>query len=127
MFVVEQDCPYLDLDERDLEPGTTHLWVAIDDRPVAYLRILTQPDGHLKIGRVVTSDQHRGRGLAAALMQRAVEIIGDRASVLDAQSRLEPWYEQFGYRRSGPDFLEDDILHTPMARGPLTIDTTVEG
>ena len=115
VFVVEQECAYQDLDGRDLEPGTRHVWVSDDERPVAYLRILDDGD-HSRIGRVVVAPTHRGRGLAEDLMAAALETIGDRPSSLEAQSHLEKWYERFGYSRSGEDYVEDGIPHTPMSR-----------
>ncbi len=114
VFVVEQECPYLELDGRDLEPSTRHIWLG-DDEPTAYLRILDDGD-HLRIGRVVVAQAHRGQGLADRLMEAALAEVGDSPSVLDAQSHLERWYERFGYRRCGEDFVEDGIAHTPMSR-----------
>ncbi|GAA4747343.1 hypothetical protein GCM10023217_16580 [Gordonia alkaliphila] len=51
-------------------------------------------------------------------MRAAVEEIGDRTSVLDAQSHLVGMYARFGYRPDGPEFVEDGIPHTPMRRTP---------
>lgn len=115
VFVVEQDCPYLDLDGRDLEPSTRHVWAADGETPVGYLRILDGKDGR-RIGRVVVAGSHRGRGLAETLMRRAVDLIGERPSRLDAQSYLAQWYTRFGYHQTGPEFLDDGIPHVPMAR-----------
>lgn len=113
VFVVEQDCPYLDLDGRDLEPDARHLWVEDSGVPVAYLRVLADP-GALRVGRVVTAPSARGRGLAAALVRRAVAGAGDRDVVLDAQSHLVAWYAGLGFAPDGPEFLEDGIPHRPM-------------
>jgi ElaA protein len=112
VFVVEQDCPYLDLDGRDLEAGTRHAWVEHDGVVVAYLRLLDEGDGH-RIGRVVTSPTHRGRGLAGELMAAALAATSGPV-VLDAQSRLVAWYEEFGFRVTGPEYLDDGIAHVPM-------------
>jgi ElaA protein len=84
-------------------------------RPVAYLRLLEEPDG-LRIGRVLVTASHRGRGLAEALMRRALALVGDRPSRLDAQSYLAQWYTRFGYTVTGPEFLDDGIPHVPMQR-----------
>ena len=115
VFVVEQDCPYLDLDGRDLEPGTRHLWVEQGGVPVATLRLLEDVDG-LRIGRVATASQARGQGLAGRLVQAALEVAGERTVVLDAQSHLVDWYAAFGFAPSGRGFLDDGIPHTPMRR-----------
>jgi len=121
VFVVEQECLFLDLDGRDLEPATLHLWIDTRDAaPASYLRVVDD-GGSLKIGRVVTAPVARGRGLGAVLLRRALVAIaadgagGDgRPVVLDAQSHLAGWYARFGFERSGEDFVEDGITHTPM-------------
>jgi ElaA protein len=115
VFVVEQECAYQELDGRDLEHGTRHLWIDSPDGPVGYLRILDDGD-QARIGRVVVASHKRGQGLSDALMRAALDAIGARPSVLDAQTPLVGWYEIFGYVRTGEDFLDDGILHTPMRR-----------
>jgi ElaA protein len=117
VFVVEQECPYPELDGRDLEPGTEHLWFEADGVPVATLRVLD--DGAERaIGRVATAAGWRAQGLAARLMEEALATYGDRPLHLGAQAYLESWYERFGFRRSGPDYIEDGIPHLPMRREP---------
>lgn len=115
VFVVEQDCPYLDLDGRDAEPSTRHLWVERGGEPVATLRLLDEGT-HLRIGRVATRAAHRGAGLAAALVDAALALAGERTVLLDAQSHLVDWYTGFGFEPSGRGFVEDGIPHTPMRR-----------
>src|SRR5439155_120512 len=71
VFVVEQECPYLDVDGRD--PEARHLWLAdADGRVVAYLRILGEPGGAARIGRVCVAPGARGAGHAAALLDAAL-------------------------------------------------------
>jgi ElaA protein len=115
VFVVEQKCFYADLDGRDTEPGTRHLWFVDGDRIVAYLRILDDGE-HARIGRVLTAADARGAGLAGQLMSEALQVIGDRSSVLDAQAHLVSFYHRFGYDEAGPEFIEDGIPHVPMLR-----------
>ena len=62
VFIVEQRCPYQDLDGRDTEPGTRHVWLDDDGSPQAYLRILAEPDGADRIGRVCVAPAARGTG-----------------------------------------------------------------
>ncbi|WP_026875972.1 GNAT family N-acetyltransferase [Jiangella gansuensis] len=118
VFVVEQGDPYAELDGRDLEPEATHIWLARDDEPVAYLRVLEDPDGTARIGRVVVAADARGLGLAGRLMAAAIEHIGARTSVLAAQSHLADFYRRYGYEVTGPEFLDGHIPHLPMARHP---------
>ena len=115
VFVVEQRCSYLELDGRDDEPGTVHLWVAEEDGgvPLTYVRVLDDGE-EWRIGRVVTASAARGRGLAEQLMRRALELTKGRPVVLDAQAHLERWYERFGFVRAGADFDEDGIPHVPL-------------
>ncbi|MGE5827738.1 MAG: GNAT family N-acetyltransferase [Micromonosporaceae bacterium] len=119
IFVVEQRCPYPELDGRDLEPGTRHVWLAPErSDPHAYLRVLAEPDGSHRIGRVCTAEKARGQGLSARLVAAALELIGDAPSVLDAQSYLVEFYLGFGFTQSGAEFVEDGIPHVPMRRNP---------
>lgn len=116
VFVVEQECPYPDLDGRDLEPGTRHLLLAGADGSLAgYLRLLDD-GGVARIGRVVLAPAARGRGLANPLMETALVEVGVRETVLDAQAPLQGWYESFGFVVDGEEFLDDGIPHLPMRR-----------
>ncbi len=117
VFVVEQASPYLDPDGRDLEPSTIHLWAEGAGEVVGCVRIVAEPSGVRRIGRVVAAKPHRGTGLAAELMGRAVELAGQEPIVLDAQAHLEGWYRKLGFVRTGPVFDEDGIAHVPMRRG----------
>jgi ElaA protein len=117
VFVVEQECAYLDPDGRDLDAGTTHLWLAAEDGTIAaYVRLLTEPAGGHRIGRVVTAPAHRGAHLAGRLIDRALGL-AERPVVLDAQSHLVHVYARHGFQPSGPEFLDDGIRHTPMRLG----------
>ncbi len=117
VFVVEQECPYPELDGRDVEPGTEHVWTADGAGPTAYLRVL-EDGAALRVGRVCTRKDARGDGLAARLMADVLRRHPRRAIVLDAQSYLVGWYERFGFAVSGPEYVEDGIRHTPMRREP---------
>jgi ElaA protein len=115
VFVAEQQCAYPELDGRDTEPGTRHLWVTRDGEPLGYLRILSE-DGVERIGRVVVAKAERGAGHAGRLMARALEVIGNRPSVLGAQTQAAAFYRRYGYELSGPEYLDDGIPHVPMRR-----------
>lgn len=116
VFVVEQGCAYLDLDGLDPAPGTRHLWVEEDGRPVGYLRVLDEGD-QTRLGRVVTDPAHRGRGHGARLVRAALADLADWPVAISAQSHLADWYAGFGFEVSGAEFVEDGILHLPMRRG----------
>ncbi|QYJ02829.1 GNAT family N-acetyltransferase [Nocardioides panacisoli] len=116
VFVVEQECPYPDLDGRDLEPGTRHVVLWRGDDVGGCVRLLEEADGTVRIGRVVLAATLRGQGLAEEMMQEALASAGERPTVLDAQSPLTGWYAGFGFTVDGPEFLEDGIPHRPMRR-----------
>jgi ElaA protein len=141
VFVVEQECAYSDVDGRDMQPGTRHVWLAATDsvaatepavvsdrtsdadgtntapRILAYLRILDDPYGAARIGRVCVARDARRAGHAATLIAAAVDLIGTgRDTVLDAQAYATRLYEDVGFVRDGEEFLDDGILHVPMRR-----------
>ena len=115
VFVVEQQCPYPELDGRDLEPATVHLWFEAEGRVAATIRVLDDGAGRA-IGRVATAADFRGRGLAARLIEEGIALCDGVPVTLGAQAHLESWYERFGFRRSGPGYVEDGIPHVPMLR-----------
>jgi len=122
VFVVEQACPYPELDGRDTEASTTHLWTVDVAGPTSYLRVLSDPSGARRIGRVCTRGDARGHGLAGALMEAALSLVAVRTAVLDAQSHLQGWYARYGFEPDGPPFVEDGIPHVPMRRPASTVD-----
>jgi len=117
VFVVEQECPYPELDGRDLEPGAEHLWFSDAAGPTAYLRVLADPDGATRIGRVCTRADARGQSLAGRLVDAVLASLEPgQDAVLDAQAHLTGWYARFGFVASGPEYVEDGIAHVPMRR-----------
>ena len=117
VFVLEQEAAYLDLDGRDTEAGTWHVWCADESGlPVATLRVLDDGDVR-RVGRVATHEAHRGRGLAAVMMREVLARWGSTPVVLDAQTYLRDWYAGFGFVATGPDYEDEDgIPHVPMRR-----------
>ncbi len=116
VFVVEQDCAYLDPDGRDTEAATRHCWIASPDGGIAaYLRITAEPGGEHRIGRVVVAPRARGQGLAGELVRQAVALVPGPL-VLDAQSHLTGLYARHGFVQAGEEFVEDGIPHVPMRR-----------
>ena len=122
VFVVEQDCAYLDADGHDLV-GWHVLGRDDDGVLVAYARILppgtTYPD-HVSFGRVITRRESRGRGVARDLTHRTLDLVlelfGPVAVKISAQTYLVPFYESLGFGRVGDRYLEDGIPHVAMVR-----------
>jgi ElaA protein len=121
VFVVEQDCPYLDADGQD--PACLHLLGWDGDALVAYVRVF--PPGasahpEVVIGRVVVHGARRGEGLGRAVMLEAharIDAAWRRPPMwLSAQAHLEPWYGSLGYAVCGEGYDEDGIPHLPMRR-----------
>jgi ElaA protein len=115
VFIVEQGSPYPDVDGRDTEPGTRHLWIQEGERVLSALRVL-QDGGDRSIGRVVTGQPARGRGLSGRLVHEAVGLCAGHPIHIGAQTYLEGWYARFGFVRTGPDYDEDGVMHLPMRR-----------
>ncbi|WP_214826384.1 GNAT family N-acetyltransferase [Exiguobacterium algae] len=113
VFVVEQNCPYQEVDGKDLTAD--HYWIEADDEVVATLRVLKtqQP---IAIGRVVTKPGHRGNGYSRRLMEEAVKDFGSKTLYLQAQTYVEPFYESFGFKRTSDVYEEDGIPHVDMLR-----------
>ncbi len=115
VFVVEQECPYPDLDGRDPEPGTRHVLLREEGALIGYARVLDD-DSEWRIGRMVLARPARGRGLADDVLRVALQVCAGRDVVLDAQAPLVAWYASHGFTPDGEEFLEDGIPHVPMRR-----------
>lgn len=122
VFVVEQNCPYLDADGKDLKGW--HLMGYDDDgQLVAYARLLPKGvsyENHASVGRVVTTANIRGQGVGRKLMKNAMDYVeqlfpGDNIKI-SAQTYLRGFYESLGFVVSGEEYLEDGIPHFPMVR-----------
>lgn len=121
VFVVEQRCPYQDLDGYDRR--ATHVWIpGADGAPLAYARVFGPGVKHelASIGRVVSHASVRGAGYGREVVAEAVrvsEALHPGAPIwISAQSYLQRFYEGFGFARSGDGYLEDGIPHLPMIR-----------
>ncbi|MBB4954027.1 ElaA protein [Agrobacterium vitis] len=124
VFVVEQKCPYPELDGKDSD--ALHLTLRNGTDLLASARIL-QPDQSsdpVTIGRVVVSPAHRGKRLGDALMREAIAVCEQRFSgntiAVSAQSHLQLFYQAFGFVPTSEEYLEDGIPHIDMVR-PVTI------
>jgi len=118
VFVVEQNCVYLDTDEKDLQ--AYHLCGWVNKTLVAYARIL--PPGlafpEASIGRVVTDPEWRRTGSGRLLMQQAIEKTLSQFTVstirIGAQIYLKNFYTSLGFREQGETYMEDGIPHIEM-------------
>ncbi len=120
VFVLEQDCPYLDLD--GLDEDALHLFKKADNGDlVAYARILTPEQNnneYISIGRVVVAEQVRHEKVGGALMKAAILACLDRFPEhplkISAQSYLHQFYVNLGFVSTGQYYLEDLIPHQEM-------------
>ena len=120
VFVVEQTCPFQDVDGAD--PECWHLFARGEDQIIAYCRLV--PPGikypEPSIGRVITSKSARGTGAGREMMREAVaraEILWPAMRLrIGAQMYLKAFYEGFGFRQSSEPYDEDGILHIEMIR-----------
>ncbi|AJC79477.1 GCN5-related N-acetyltransferase protein [Rhizobium etli bv. phaseoli str. IE4803] len=122
VFVVEQNCPYPELDGKDID--ALHLRLLESGELLASARILKPHEPHdpSKIGRVVVSPAHRGKRLGDALMSEAisacVRLFPANPIALSAQAHLRRFYEGFGFVVASEEYLEDGISHIDMVRQP---------
>lgn len=124
VFVVEQECPYPELD--GLDQDATHLAGYLDGQVVACLRLLPPGgnDAPVRIGRVAVAPVVRATGLARKMMEMAIgRAAGDfpgRPVFVSAQTYLREFYLSLGFVVSGDEYLEDGIPHLPMTL-PVTL------
>lgn len=121
IFVVEQECLYLDPDGKDTH--ALHLVGVKNNEIFAYLRLFlpseTQP--YLSFGRVLTRANTRGKGYGKSLMHQLLSYADTRYPgrliVCSAQARLQKFYNDLGFSVEGEAYLEDDMPHIKMVRG----------
>lgn len=120
VFVVEQDCPYLDADGKDQD--SLHVLGCNEaGELLAYTRLVplgVSYPGHVSIGRVVNSPKVRGQGTGRELMLVSLQFIkehfGEQPMKISAQCYLQRFYESLGFIAIGASYLEDDIPHIAM-------------
>ena len=118
-FVVEQNCPYSEIDGKD--PKSHHLLYQKNGKIIAYARLL--PPGvsydEASIGRVVVAQAYRGTGLGYELLEQAVKVSlaqYNQEIKIGAQAHLEKYYASVGFVKVSEMYLEDDIPHIDMLR-----------
>ena len=120
VFVVEQNCPYPEIDGDD--PRAIHLWAEQNGNVAAYCRIF-QPGikyDESSIGRVLTTQKYRKMNLGKTLMKNAIGIVETRFRTtsirISAQDYLLPFYTDLGFISTGKSYLEDEIPHSEMLK-----------
>ncbi|MFY0651282.1 MAG: GNAT family N-acetyltransferase [Cyclobacteriaceae bacterium] len=122
VFVVEQNCNYLDMD--NLDQKAIHVMGTVDGQIVATTRILAAGDsfiGYASIGRIATSPNHRAKGMGKEIVRESLkklyELYGKSCPVkIGAQAYLLKFYQSFGFVSTGHHYLEDDIPHVIMVK-----------
>jgi len=121
VFVLEQNCPYLDADNKDQK--CHHLMGWKDDLLAGYTRLVPVGVSYAdmpSIGRVVTSPAARGAGIGRELMKvsmdKLYELYGQKPIKIGAQLYLKKFYESLGFLQSDEGYLEDGIPHIEMVK-----------
>jgi len=122
VFVVEQNCPYAELDNKDTHPETIHLIATINSDLVAYARIL--PPGlsypEVGMGRFIVKESFRRQGIGSELISKCLaekfSIWPNYKIKISAQAHLKPYYAHFGFRVVSESYLEDGIPHIEMLK-----------
>lgn len=115
VFVVEQDCVYQDLDDKD--QLSYHLFLENDGEAVAVSRIIPENVSYeeMSIGRVVVKENFRGQGLSKIMMKKAIDFIVDdlgKSEIrLSGQAYLVDFYEDLGFKKVSDVYMEDNIEH----------------
>ena len=120
VFVVEQDCVYQDLDNKDLD--AYHVLGILDKEIVAYARIFKPGDYFLEssIGRIVVKKEFRKFKYGYKLVENSIQFIENNLKenniLISAQSYLTKFYNSLGFIQISEEYLEDDIPHIKMLR-----------
>ena len=118
VFVVEQNCVFLDMDNKDQH--CHHLIGRRDGHLVGYSRIIDAGISYVEssIGRIVSSPAARGLGVGRELLTKSIETLyllyGKQPIRIGAQCYLTKFYESFGFVQKGEIYLEDGIKHIEM-------------
>ncbi len=120
VFVVEQDCVYQDLDNKD--QNAYHVLGVLDTKIVAYARIFKPGDYFLEssIGRIVVKKEFRKFQYGYKLVENSIQFIENNLQqntiLISAQSYLTKFYNSLGFIRVGEEYLEDGIPHIKMLK-----------
>ena len=114
VFVVEQECPYHDIDGADMD--ALHVFIEDKNNVLAYLRAIRKDTDTIQMGRVLTLQ--RGEGLGKEILKAGIQQIirnyDPQRIYIEAQSYATGFYEQEGFVICSEEFLEDNIPHVGM-------------
>lgn len=123
VFVVEQECPYEEIDDADASPEMLHLrYLNEDDDLVGCARLFPTPDkpNDVHLGRLIIREDVRGSGQGRALVQACMDYAREHfpgySMTLEGQARLQDFYESLGFEACGPMYLDTGIPHVPMTQ-----------
>lgn len=123
VFIVEQNCPYSELDNKD--KLAFHLFAFAEENPdeiIAYTRIFKPGDYYKQaaLGRVVVHPDYRKKNLGRILIQETIQKIDEHFNTttikIGAQTYLQKFYESFQFEQDGDAYIEDGIPHIHMIR-----------
>jgi ElaA protein len=118
VFVVEQNCVYQDIDNKD--PEAIHLYGKLNNKIISYSRIFNEGVFYKEIsfGRALVSKSKRGEGIGDLLVKKSLEIIKEnwpnKKVKISAQAHLKGFYKKHGFVEKGEEYLEDGIPHISM-------------
>ena len=115
VFVAEQNCPFNEIDDQDASPDTRHI-LAFDGETLAGCARVFPTEGGSRFGRFVVHPDFRGSGLGPQIVRSGIEYTErfDGDLIVEAQSGLVGYYEQFGLVAEGDEFLNTGIPHRKM-------------
>ena len=118
IFVVEQNCVYQDLDNKDQK--ALHLFGEYDGKIIAYSRLFKAGDYFdcSSIGRVGVDENYRDKKFGHELIKQGIAEIknhfNEEKITISAQLYLKKFYESHGFIQTSEMYLEDDIPHIEM-------------
>ena len=118
VFVLEQNCIYQDLDNKDQK--AIHLVGEEEGKVIAYTRLFKKGDyfENASIGRVIVKKESRKKDYGKIIMQKSIEELkkehNEENIEISAQKYLIKFYDDLGFKKSGEEYLEDNIPHIKM-------------
>ena len=115
VFVVEQNCVYQDLDDKDQK--AKHIIGVFDSQVIACSRVLFE-EGYYLIGRIIVEKKYRRKKIGEIIVNKSIQYIlnisKNNKIKISAQARLNDFYINLGFVKKGKEYMEDGIPHTAM-------------